>query len=546
MIAAQKVRIFSVFAFFCLLYTIILVHLFCIQIRQHTFFTKLAHKQYHVTMKRTPSRAQITDRNSNLLATNKEQVSAFIVPNQLSDTKTLLPFLEHHFPGSRNRLKAHEHAKFMFIKRKLTPDEIECIKKADIADIHLLTDPSRYYPEQATGQIVGITNIDNKGLCGLELHYESLLAGTPSTYTLEKDARSGYYCFKKETTIEGSQGEPIQLTIDSNLQFLALKELEKIVEQFNAKEGSVIIMDPRTGDILVMVTVPHFDPNNRQSLDVTATKNRCITESNELGSVFKVFTALAALEEQVVSSEELIDCHDKKTTYLDGRRINTWKAQGIIPFTEVIETSNNIGIATIAKRLDDKLYDHLCRLGFGARTGIPLPGEQSGFINPPYRWSKQSIISLSYGYEVTATLLQLAQAFCIIANDGYAIKPHLLLNSLHKENIDAKKRLYHSDTIKTLKEILSNTTLRGTARRAAVKGYNIMSKTGTANLLEDGKYNPKKNMYTCAGIIEKGNYSRVIVTSIKESTHPNLYASQVSAPLFERIAEKVLIHDKVL
>ncbi len=545
----QKIRIFCVFAFFCSLYGIIVVNLFCIQIKQHSFFTALAHKQYHVTLTRTPARAPIIDRHGTLLATNKEQLSAFIVPNQLTAPEHLRSFLSEHFPETVKRFDTQEQQKFMFIKRRLQPNEVELIKKEDLTDLHLLTEPSRFYPLTAAGQLVGITNIDNKGLFGIELQYESLLAGKPSTYVLKKDARSGYYHFKKETTIEGAQGSPIQLTIDSDLQFLALEELKKTVTQFNAKEGAVIVMDPSTGEILVMASVPTFDPNNTAHLDIPATKNRIITESHELGSVFKVFAALAALEENVTHPDELIDCHNKTTTYLEGRRINTWKAQGVIPFSEIIETSNNIGIAIVAKRLDYKLHDHLCKLGFGKKTGIMFPGEQSGFVNPPYNWSKQSIISLSYGYEVTATLLQLARAFCIIANDGYDVMVRFIFDQECNQKNDGpqqSERLYSQESIDIMRQMLANTTLRGTARRAAIKGYNVMSKTGTANLLEDGKYTTKKNIYTCAGIIEKDNYHRVIVTFIKESPRQNLYASQVSAPLFERIAEKVLIHDKIL
>lgn len=541
----QKIRIFAVFTFFCTLYGIIIVNLFYIQIKRHDFFSNLAHKQYHVSITRSPARAPIIDRNGNVLATNKEQMSAFIVPNQLASPETLQAFLAEQFPEALERMEKYKNHKFMFVKRKLSPQEIQCIKAINLPDLHLISEPNRYYPSAAAGQLVGITNIENKGLFGIEMHYESLLAGTPRTYTLEKDARSGYYHFKKETTVEGSLGKPIQLTIDSNLQFLALEELKKTIEQFNAKEGSVLIMDPITGDILVMVSMPSFDPNNTSLLDIAATKNRTITETYELGSVFKVFTALAALEENVTHADEPIDCHNKTTTYLDGRKINTWKAHGTIPFSQVIESSNNIGIAIIAKRLHDKLYDHLRRLGFGKKVGIPFPGEQNGFVNPPHNWSKQSIISLSYGYEVTATLLQLARAFCIIANGGYSCTPRLIMNNASDHNND-HEQLYRTETIDVLKEILRNTTLHGTARRASVKGYNVMSKTGTANLLENGTYTFKKNIYTCAGIVEKDDYKRVIVVSIKESPRPHLYASQVSAPLFERIAEKVLIHDKVL
>lgn len=539
----QRMRIFSVFFFFCTIYGIIIVHVFCIQIKKHHFFSTLAHKQYHITCTHTPSRASIVDRHGNHLTTNREHISAFLVPNHLHNSKTVQSFLQNYFPEALERLQKQHTSKFMFIKRRLSEEEIHLIKTSGSPDIHLLEEHNRYYPIPSTAQIVGMTNVDNKGILGIELLYDEQLAGKPSTYVLEKDARSHYYHFAKETVVQGHNGTPIQLTIDTDLQFLAFEELKKTITQFKAKEGAVLILDPTNGDILTMVSYPSFDPNNAQSITIASTKNSTITESYELGSVFKVFVALAALEEGVVSLDEPIDCLDKTTAYLDGRQINTWKAHGIIPFSQVIEQSNNIGIAIVAKRLDTTLYNHLRKLGFGNKTGIQLPGEQSGFVNPPHLWSKQSIISLSYGYEVRATLLQLARAFCIIAHDGYDVTPRLLLNNpIHI----ADTPLYKADTIATVKDILKNTTMYGTAKRAAIKGYDIMSKTGTANLLDHGVYNNKKNIYTCAGIIEKGDYKRVIVTFIKESARSNLFASQVSAPLFERIAEKVLIHDKMV
>ena len=291
---------------------------------------------------------------------------------------------------------------------------------------------------------------------------------------------------------------------------------------------------------------PLFDPNNIDGVDLEKTKNKIITEVYELGSVMKVFTALAAIEEGLVEENEMIDCENVKTTYVEGRKINTVPSSvlGVVPFTEVIEKSNNIGIAKVALRLGPKLYDHYIRLGFGKKLGIELPAEQKGFVNAPAHWSKQSIISLSYGYEISATLLQLAHAFCIIARRGHPVTLSCILSE--KTPPAQTKPLYTPVSIDTIQHILENTTLRGSMKKAAIKGYKIMSKTGTANLLVDGFYDTTKNIYTCAGIIEKGDYQRVIVVFIKEGAKKNLYASFVTAPLFERIAEKTLINDKII
>ena len=526
-----------------MLYAAVGINLYVIQIKQHDFYKKLAEQQYHVTITQTPLRGPIFDRTGqNYLAMNKDYIAAFILPTQMKDKKQTLKFLKKHFPHMIARFEKNKHKHFMFIKRRLSPKEIELIKQENNPDIFLLSEPGRYYPLPSASPLVGLTSIDNKGLLGLELLYNSTLAGQPTTYHLEKDARSGYYYFKKETTVQGDLGQPLYLTIDADLQFLVQEAAQQTVNKFKAKEAAVIIMDPKTGEIITMLSYPYFDPNNPQSTNNENFKNRIITDAHELGSVMKVCAALAALEEGVVTPDELIDCKNSVTTQIDGRTINTVRPNGIIPFTDVIALSNNIGIAIVAKRLETSIYDHYKKLGFGTKTNIKFPGENTGFVNPPEHWSKQSIISLSYGYEVSSTLLQLACAFSIIAT-GYKVHPTLIINQSASHETE---QLYSEKSLNTIKEILERTTLHGTARRAAIKGYRVMSKTGTANMLIDGKYDPHHNIYTCAGIVEKDDYQRVIVTFVKDSQQKNVYASTVAVPLFEAVAERMLIHDKII
>lgn len=541
---SYKIRGIIIFSLFCCLYAIILVNLYLIQILHQPFFTNLAQKQYNVTLKMLPPRAAIIDRTGKkFLALNKDSISAFIIPSALEEPKKVADFLKKNFPKAQLRLKTHPKSHFLYVKRKLTKDEIDLITKSGIADIKLLNEPSRYYPLQAAASLIGITDIDNKGMLGLELLYNKQLTGQATTYELEKDARSGRFYFKKETKIAGTESTPLQLTIDSELQFLAYEELKETVKKFNAKEGAIIIMDPNNGDILAMANYPSFDPNNTTDLDVANTKNILVTDAYELGSVIKICAALAALEEKVVTPDELIDCKDSKTAIIDGRVINTWKGHGIIPFEQVIAQSNNIGIAQVAKRVDKKLYHHYLNLGFSKKTALNLPGESKGYLNHPNQWSKQSIISLSYGYEVAATITQIARAFSIIANNGYWIEPRL---ELHAKSTSKKEKLFSNESIEEVKKMLEKTAQEGTAKKAAIKGYRIMSKTGTANLLDNGHYNPDKNIFTCAGIVQKDSYQRVIVAFIKEVGQKDLYASSVAAPLFERVAEKLLIHDKII
>lgn len=539
-----KIRGIGIFFFFCLCYLIVLGNLVYLQLIQHTFFTQLGEKQYHVTITNYPPRGLILDRSGkNYLAINKDSLAAFMLPRQLQMRPQLEKFLAKHFPAALERLKTHKNAHFLYIQRKLTPEQLELIYTSGISDINILAEPNRFYPLPAAASLIGITDIDNKGLFGLELQFDKQLSGTPSTVMLEKDARSGHFYFTKETTQEGLNGQPLRITIDCDLQFLAYEALQDTIDKYHAKEGAVIIIDPNTGDILAMTNYPSFNPNNFTETDLSITKNTCLTESYELGSVFKIPSALAALEEKVVTPDELIDCKNAETAFIDGRKINTVHAAGIIPFEEVITTSNNIGIAQVAQRVGAKLYDHYSKLGFGKKSGIPFPGENKGFINPPANWSKQSIISLSYGYEVSANLLQLARAFCIIANGGYWINPRLIFDQPISNH---KQKIYSDESIAIIKDLLEKTTAQGTARKAHIKGYRIMCKTGTANMLENGHYNPDRNIFTCAGIVEKDGYQKVIVVFVKEVAQKDLYAATVAAPLFEQIAERVLINDRII
>lgn len=537
-----KLRTSIVFFFFMLLYSIICIALYRIQVVKQHFFLNLAEKQYKITVTQNPPRGNIVDRHNKPIALNKESLSAFIIPNKLEDPKKLQEFLKKHFVKSYERYKNNKNKYFMYLKRKLSKKEIALIEQAGLKDIKFLKEPSRFYPYKSLASIIGLTDIDNNGTLGVELAFNKQLSGQPTTYVLEKDARSSTFYFEKETKQEGQNADTITLTIDSDLQFAAYNEVKNYVQKFKAKEGCAIIIDPSNGHILAMTNYPTFNPNATETLNLEKTKNRSFTESYELGSVMKVIVAMAALEEKVVTPDELIDCENTKETSIKGMHFTTVHPDGIIPFSQVIVDSNNIGMAKVAFRLEEKLADYYKLFGFGKKTGIELGGEQDGFVNPPKNWSKRSIISLSFGYEVTSTILQLAKSFAIISNDGFEVNPTLLFDK--KQPI--KKRLLSHETIETMKEILKNTVEKGTAKKAIINGYNIMGKTGTANMVVDGKYSYEHNVYTFAGIIEKDNYKRVIVTFVKDSEMHGIYAAQVTAPLFNKIAEKMLIHEKIL
>jgi cell division protein FtsI (penicillin-binding protein 3) len=537
----RAVRLFGLFFFFLILYAIICTRLVILQIWQSPFYAELGNQQYHLRITSKPQRGIIYDRHGIPLAVNVDSFALFITPKMLKNKTKTIAFLKNYYPSSLERLSKNSSTSFMYIKRKLTPDELEIIKKEQNEDLHILKEPARFYPHAETSQIVGFTSIDNDGAAGIELFFNDKLAGNATTYLLARDARSGLYHFDKNTVNQGDEPESLTLTIDSALQYLVSQELVKTIEQFHSTEGSVLILDPTNGEILAMVSYPFFNPNDIEETSIEASKPKPVTDAYELGSVIKIFPALAALSEKVVTPDEIIDCENTKLMHMDGVKFSTWKAHGLLPYEEVVALSNNVGTAKVTKRLGKNLYKHFLELGFNKKTGIELPGEQAGYINPPSSWTAQSPFSLSFGYEIRATLMQLAQAISVFANGGYIISPTLIKNKKSNQ----RRTWYDPHIINQVRVMMRKTITDGTAHRAIIKNVFTLGKTGTAMLLDEtGHYDPDHSIYTFAGIVELGEYKRVIIIFIKESAQKNIYASSVSVPLIARVAHKMLIHDK--
>ncbi len=530
-----KPRIFLIFLFFLVGYLIVLVRLFFMQVCCDDFYKNLAQSQYQIKVKINPIRGQILDRDAVPIACNHDILSAYLLPSQLVDYAHTSSLLSWHFPEASQRLRNNVKRHFMWVERLLVPQRQEFIEQLLSKDIRLIAEPYRFYPYPELIHVIGVTDVDNIGISGIELMFDEQLRGKCTEVVLEKDARFKHFYFDKNVGSKGSEGKSITLSLDRTLQFLVSEELKKSVALFEAQEGSVLVMNPDNGEVLVMANYPMIERQGRNkspSMDVM--KNRIVTECYELGSVLKVFAALAALEEEVVQFDELIDC-EGKVAFINKFRVENWKSTGVEPFCEVVKKSSNIGIAKIVLRLENKLYDHFCRLGFGEKTGIQFPGERSGFVNDPKHWSRSSPIVMSFGYETMLSIMQLGVAMSIVANGGHSVKPTLL--KIDQENLKGKL-LYKHDSIRQIKEILASI-----GDRYAVNGYTVMGKTGTARIAEHGGYSLKRHLYTFAGIIEKDGFRRVIITFLKEPARANLWASDTAGPLFQRVAEVIAMRE---
>jgi len=539
----EHFRSFFIFSILLTLYGIIIANLYVMQVKKQDFFKNLGEKQYNISVTTLPERAPIFDKNGTPIAISKDSYAAFILPKQVSDRTATKEFLEKHFPAAAKRISDSWNKNFFFIGRKLTPEQQELIKSLDSSDIHILQEPSRFYPYKCLSTIIGATDIDNHGIMGLEQEYDESLRGTPTTHILKKDARSNHFYFEKELTVQGTPSQPINLTIDADLQFKITQLVKNTVEQFEAKEAALVVMNPENGEICAMTSYPYFDPNNMEKLDIETTKNRPATQAFETGSVIKAFCALAALDLEVVTLDEMINCENTKETKVEGVRVRTVQPHGTISFKEIIQFSNNIGTVKVAKRINEQLYEYYRILGFGQMTGVNFPGEQRGYVNPPSNWSAYSIISLSFGYEITTTLLQLARALSVTYNGGYLVTPTLIKSETPQKK--SPSPLISEKTSSDLNTILEACVQKGSAKRAKIMGYKTSGKTGTSNILENGKYNESKHLNTFIGCVEQGDYKRVITVYVKEPKKAS-YASMTTAPLFRRAAETLLIHDHMI
>ncbi len=545
-----KIRVFIVFACFVMLFAVVIARLFLLQIYQKEFFKILAKQQHEVEVTLTPRRAMIYDRSGKFpLAFNREMQSAFIVPDQLNEPDRVMRFLKKRYPDVYQRVKHNPDKQFLWIDRRLSPEKYEALLKQDVKDIHFISEYQRFYPVPSAAQVIGLTDIDNNGIAGVELQFSKYLGGEPSKIKLERDARSGLFYFDKHVRLQGQKGKPLRMTLDSSLQAIAYEEVKNAIAELHAAAGSVIIMDPDTGHILSMANFPSFDPNQKSVPDLETMKNKAAVECYEFGSVMKAFTALAALEEGLVGYDELIDC-EQRIAYVEGVKVENptislnnrlKETKGMLPFYEVIKYSSNVGIAKVATRLGSKLYTHLHRLGFGTRTGIEFPGERDGFVNPPERWSRPSLIVMSFGYELMASLLQLTRAFCVVANGGYLVQPTLIVHAAEQQKRQkGSKKLYSQHALDAMKNILE-----GVCSKMQIPGFRVMGKTGTARCVKEGRYSNRAHNYTFVGVVEREGYRRVVATFIKEPEKAGLWASGVTLPLFKKIADRMVVHDKM-
>jgi len=538
--------------FFSLITFLILfsVKLIFLQIFWSEYLSNLAEKQHNAIVKLEPRRGSILDRNLRPLAFNVTVSSLYANPRLMSEedkhaaTKQLSLLLKMDPAVLRQRLSRNKY--FVWIQRKLPEELAGKIKGLKLKGIGFIKESKRFYPNQSlAAHIIGFADIDNRGLEGLELNYDKYLKGEFGWSQILRDAR------QRELSLERNfmppkDGFNLVLTIDETIQYLAERALDKAMAKHNAKSASIIVMDPRTGEILALANRPTYNLAEVSSSSIESRTNRAISYMYEPGSVFKIVATAAALEEAAFSETDKINCENG--AYRVGNHIlHDHHPEGILTFSQVIEQSSNIGVTKIAQRLGPyKFYKYAQSFQFGRKTEIDLDGEVQGVLKHPSDWSKTSIGAIPIGQEVVVTPLQLVSAIAAIANDGIYMRPFVV--KYVKDNSEqiirtfepkAINQVISPQTAQRTKKILTGVVDNGTGRKAQINGVAVAGKTGTAQKVVGGVYSHNKFYASFIGFAPADN-PRLAAVVVFDEPHPSYYGGTVAAPVFQEVISDAL------
>ncbi|WP_417663834.1 peptidoglycan D,D-transpeptidase FtsI family protein [Pseudidiomarina donghaiensis] len=424
--------------------------------------------------------------------------------------------------------------RFVYLERKVTPGVAEFVRQLEIPGVYLKTESRRFYPAgEVAAHVVGFTDIDGLGIEGLEAIYNQVLTGIPGERVYRKDA-AGRVVEEIRVT-EAQQPQQLTLSIDQRLQSLAYAEVKKAVRYHQATSGSAVIVDVRTGEVLAMVNSPSYNPNNRNTLQPHRLRNRAITDAYEPGSTVKPLAVIAGLEAGTIKPDDVIDT-SPGWLRLGGRRVSDPRNRGELTITQILENSSNVGTAKIA--LDtgiNNMLDTYAAVGFGNDTGVAMLGESFGVLQNRQRWSDFEIATLSYGYGMSATTLQLAQMYAIIGAEGVR-RP---LSIQRREAAPEGEQVISAQTARAVLGMLESVVANGSGSRAQVRGYRVAGKTGTSRKAVAGGYGDEY-VTLFAGIAPVSDPRIAVVVTINEPSGDEYYGSEVSAPVFAEIVGDAL------
>lgn len=552
--SSEHRRVFFLFILFFLWVLFICSSLIKIQVIDYSKNVAKVRAQSNFVFPVNAKRGTIYDSKGEVLATSVKVKSAFL--NNKEDVQSLSLFKDikreiylsaAEKKNIEDRLRRGE--KFTWIKRKLSPEEYEALKKIKDSNkssstLDFVEEYKRVYPQNTTAcHILGGVGLDEQGLYGLEYELEPILRGTPGKARVMRDARRK--AFKLSYLNEPMPGRDAYLTIDSSIQFLVERELKKAVEQYEAAGGSVIVMDTRDGAILAMAGYPDFRPDELRNTPAEIVKNSAISFLYHPGSTFKIILASIALEENVCSPQNVFNCYNGVYKIMD-RQITDVHPYSQLSFTDIIIHSSNIGAAKIAERLGKtRYYNGIKKFGFGEQSGITLPGEEKGLFRPVKQWSGVSLQFIAGGYEIAVTPLQMTRAFNVIASGGYLVEPYVVKEV---DGVFLKQKpgvkILGPLTVSRMTSIMTEVVDSGTAKKTQIAGIKIAGKTGTTKKIGTNK-DMRKYVPSFGGFFPADNPRVALFVVIDEPKGGDYYGGDVAAPLFKSIAEKLLLYFKI-
>jgi len=535
-------------------YGILLFRFFTIQIISRQKYSEIRKNKSRVKVTLKGERGLILDRNLSVLADNVYRYSLGADLSKIKDREklaTLFARATHQLPRTILK-KLRPKRGFVYLARDIQKEEIEnweLPSREEEPGFQTIRENRRIYPfNQAGASIIGFTNIDNQGMNGVEGMYNAILQGEDGWKYFRMDALSHLSPGLNLPEKPATRGETLVLSLNMNYQMIAEEELEQGVIENKARSGTIVMLDPQTGEVLAMATYPGFNPNKYRDYDVSRYKNRVITDAYEPGSTFKVVTAAAALKSKLFKLNDTIFC-ENGSYKMGAVSIRDHKAFGNLTFMEVIEHSSNIGVAKIARKIGKKrVFDMARAFGFGNRTGIDLPGEASGRLRNATFWSKSDATRIPIGYSVSITTLQLANAYAAVANGGYLLRPHvvkMVLNSdgdiIREVKADTIRKVMSVRTARLLTSIFKGVVKVGTGKRAALKNVEIAGKTGTAQKYDPVRrsYSRKRYVASFVGYIPADNPKIVCAVVINEPRE-KYYGGEVAAPIFKKIMRRIV------
>jgi cell division protein FtsI (penicillin-binding protein 3) len=513
--------------------------------------TAYAQRQQRSTVPLAARRGMILDAKGGILAGSQMRYSVFadpkIIPDKRRAAAIVAEVLGRGVSEVEADLEAAGNRRFFVLARDVSEEQAQRISNANIHGIGLFDEPYRVYPMGAVGaHLVGFVAGDGHGVSGLEHQFESWLTGSTGYKTVVRDRQRRAYLLSGDGFQPSRDGLHIQLTIDAVIQEQVERLLAEAVRKYGAEAGMAVVMRPATGDVLAMATAPGFDPHAHQDYAPSRYRNRVLTDPMEPGSIFKPFVAAAALNERVVSLNDVFFCHNG--LFKDGARLlHDTHPHGDMTVQDIMVHSSNIGMALIGKKLGNaRMHQYIRAFGFGEKTGIDLDGEDSGIVRPLHRWNDYSTTSLPMGQEIAVTPLQLVRAFSVFANGGMLVRPRIVRAIVNDRGevvrefaLEPPTRVLPESTAALVKDdMLVEAVKRGTGDKAALSDYQVFGKTGTAQIAKQGGGGYARGSYLGSFVAGAPAYAPQVVV-IVSIAHPDskrgYYGGTVAAPTAGRI-----------